>query len=53
MEPFLCLNLILYASIAQPVEHHHGKVGVSGSSPLGSSLKQPNFNKEVGLFFYS
>lgn len=31
MEPF-------YASIAQSVEHHHGKVGVSGSSPLGSSL---------------
>ena len=28
MEPF--------ASIAQLVEHHHGKVGVSGSSPLGS-----------------
>ena len=27
---------IFYASIAQPVEHHHGKVGVSGSSPLGS-----------------
>ena len=24
------------ASIAQQVEHHHGKVGVSGSNPLGS-----------------
>ena len=23
------------ALVAQPVEHHHGKVGVSGSNPLG------------------
>ena len=24
-----------YALVAQSVEHHHGKVGVSGSNPLG------------------
>jgi hypothetical protein len=26
-----------YAPVAQPVEHFHGKEGVSGSSPLGGS----------------
>ena len=25
-----------YASVAQSAEHNHGKVGVSGSIPLGS-----------------
>lgn len=27
-----------YASVAQSAEHNHGKVGVSGSIPLGSFL---------------
>lgn|GEM_PF-4981446 len=25
----------LYALVAQSVEHHHGKVGVTGSNPVG------------------
>ena len=29
--------VLLYASVAQLVEHHHGKVGVTGSSPVGGS----------------
>ncbi len=29
----------MHASIAQQVEHFHGKEEVTGSSPVGSSLK--------------
>ena len=29
---------VRHASVAQSVEHHHGKVGVSGSNPLGGSF---------------
>lgn len=31
------------ALVAQSVEHHHGKVGVSGSNPLEGSLKRINW----------
>ena len=27
-----------YAALAQQVEHFHGKEGVDGSNPLGSSI---------------
>ncbi len=43
---FLFIYLCFNASIAQQVEHHHGKVGVSGSSPLGSSF-QTLMSKEM------
>ena len=33
---FDCEQVVFYASIAQQVEHFHGKEEVSGSSPLGS-----------------
>ncbi len=29
--------MVFFAPVAQSVEHHHGKVGVIGSSPIGSS----------------
>ena len=37
---FAILYLVLnnYAALAQLVEHHHGKVGVVGSSPTGGFL---------------
>lgn len=39
------------AALAQLVEHHHGKVGVAGSSPAGGFLvKSQLFNKELGFF---
>ena len=30
---------VFYAPVAQQAEHNHGKVGVSSSNLLGSSLK--------------
>lgn len=33
--------LFVIASVAQSVEHHHGKVGVGGSNPPGSLKFQP------------
>ncbi len=30
------------ALVAQSVEHHHGKVGVSGSNPLGGLFQEKN-----------
>ncbi len=38
---FICIALV-----AQSVEHHHGKVGVSGSNPLEGS----NYQGGVGPF---
>lgn len=41
------------AALAQLVEHHHGKVGVAGSSPAGGFLvKSQLFNKELGFFLF-
>lgn len=42
------------AALAQLVEHHHGKVGVAGSSPAGGFLvKSQLFNKELGFFCFA
>ena len=39
---------ITFALVAQSVEHHHGKVGVSGSNPLGGFSK--GSPKEIQLW---
>ena len=36
-----------FASVAQSVEHHHGKVGVSGSNPLGGSQRPDSRGENI------
>lgn len=33
-------TIIIFALVAQQVEHHHGKVGVSGSNPDKGSISK-------------
>ena len=47
----LILVLNNYAALAQLVEHHHGKVGVAGSSPAGGFRKNHFLRKK--LLFYA
>ena len=48
---FAILYLVLnnYAALAQLVEHHHGKVGVAGSSPAGGFLRALKYQRSFLL----
>src|SRR5699024_10248472 len=44
------IKILNHASMAQQVEHFHGKEGVAGSNPAGSFYKKPCISMYTGFF---